>query len=167
MSPLNPSGDPSSAIPSIAEGRARRDRLRAHLRQTARVMDELVTVPGTRFTIGLDPVIGLVPVVGDVIGLGMGVWLVKEAHYGGVPRPILVRMARNLGIDTVAGFVPLVGDLFDMAWRAHTRNRKLVEDWLATQDQPPVLPAPRRRRRWLWLVAAALASVGAWYLWVA
>ncbi len=140
----------------------RRERLRQHLRRSAYWLDERFTIPGTRWTFGLDAIIGLVPVVGDIAGYLLGVWMVLEARAGGVPRPVLQRMLRNLGIEAVAGLVPVVGDIFDVAWRAHSRNRVLVERWLDEQDGPP---PGAERRRWPWLVLLLLAIVAvAWML---
>ncbi len=155
---------PSSELRSAADAvlaRQRRERLRQHLATTAYWMDERFSVPGTRWTFGIDAIIGLVPVVGDLAGYAMGLWMVHEARAGGVPRVVLQRMLRNLGIEAVVGFVPLLGDIFDVAWRAHSRNRVLVERWLDEQDGTP-LPPPRRLWPWVLLVVLGLCAVAFW-----
>ncbi len=140
----------------------RRERLRQHMERTAYWMDERFTLPGTRWKIGFDAIIGLVPVVGDLAGYAMGLWMVLEARAGGVPRAVLRRMLRNLGVEVVIGFVPLLGDLFDVAWRAHSRNRVLVERWLDEQDGvPPELP--RRRGLKIAVLLLVVAGLAYWY----
>ncbi len=127
-------------------------------------LDELVAIPGTRMSIGLDAVIGFVPVVGDLLGFALGLWMVGEARAGGAPPKLQGRMLRNLGLETLVGFVPLLGDLFDVAFRANSRNRALVEDWLDEQER--VLQPPRPRRSLAWrLTATVLVLLVAWAIW--
>lgn len=147
-----PSSEPISAADAALE-QQRRDRLRQHLASTAYWMDERFTVPGTRWTFGIDAIIGLIPVVGDLAGYAMGLWMVHEARAGGVPRTVLQRMLRNLGVEVVVGLIPLLGDIFDVAWRAHSRNRVLVERWLDEQDGTPLAPT---RRWWPWVLLVLL-----------
>jgi hypothetical protein len=80
---------------------------------------------------GLDALIGLIPGVGDVVGAGMSGFIILTAARMGAPAPVLVRMVANVGIDSLIGAVPLAGDLFDVAWRANTRNAALLERHLA------------------------------------
>jgi Domain of unknown function (DUF4112) len=81
-------------------------------------------VLGRRF--GLDALLGLVPVVGDVVSAAMGLYLVWEARNLGLPRWRLWQMAGNVGFDTLVGAVPVAGDLFDFLYRSNTRNLKIV-----------------------------------------
>lgn len=150
---------------AAAEDLQRRERLRRHLQRSAYWLDEWFSIPGTRWTFGLDAIIGLVPVVGDIVGYLLGLWMVLEARAGGVPRPVLQRMLRNLGVEAVVGFVPVLGDVFDVAWRAHSRNRVLVEQWLDEQDGVLLTP---RRRKWPWvLLVLLLIALLAWALYPA
>jgi len=100
------------------------------IRQRVEAMEHLlersITIPGVNFPIGLDFVIGLVPVIGDVITASMGAYIVWEAKNLGMSRWQLTRMAANVGIDTVVGAVPLVGDAFDLVWRSNTKNLKMI-----------------------------------------
>ena len=91
----------------------------------SRVMDELVAVPGTSIRVGLDPLVGLVPVVGDAISAAIGFWLIAEATRFGVPRIVVGRMAANTVVDLAVGAVPLLGDLFDVVSRSNSRNLAL------------------------------------------
>jgi hypothetical protein len=95
-------------------------------RQLARVMDDAVTVPGTRIGLGLDAVIGLVPGIGDVVGSALSGVIVRDAVRARVPLVVLARMGLNLVIDALLGLVPGVGDLLDVAHRANRKNLRLL-----------------------------------------
>lgn len=97
------------------------------LRSFTRVMDDGFRIPGTRFRVGLDPLLGLVPGAGDVVGAVLAGAIVIEAVRRRVPGPTLVRMAFNIAIDTGLGTVPLVGDVFDAVWKANRKNLDLLE----------------------------------------
>jgi hypothetical protein len=103
------------------------DRSLDRLRRLAWWLDEGIRVPGTRFRIGLDPILGLVPGLGDSAGALMGVAILAEASRRGVPRLTLIRMVANIILDTALGSVPLIGDAFDAAWKANARNLRLLE----------------------------------------
>ncbi len=125
-------------------------RLERH-RRLAQVMDDLVRVPGTRVTVGLDPVIGLVPGVGDLTGSAISGLVVVEAVRSRVPVPTLARMGANILVDALLGLVPFVGDLLDVAHRAHRKNVLLLERALASGEDRGA-PTPG-------YVAAAVALV--------
>ena len=109
-------------------GASRAERFRAAERRIGRVthaLDELVAVPGTSVRVGLDPVIGLIPVVGDAVAAIVGVWVIGEAARFGIPRLVLGRMAVNLVVDLAIGAIPFLGDLFDFAFRSNSANLEL------------------------------------------
>lgn len=108
------------------------ERLR-RIRALVRLLDEAVRIPGTNYRVGLDGLIGLVPVAGDLITGGLALWIIREAARLGVPRRTLARMMWNVGIDVAAGTIPAVGDLFDVAWKANRKNLDLLERHLARQ----------------------------------
>ena len=95
-------------------------------RQLARVMDDAVTVPGTRIGIGLDAVIGLVPGIGDAVGSALSSIIVRDAVRARVPMVVLARMGLNLVIDALLGLVPGLGDVLDVAHRANRKNLRLL-----------------------------------------
>lgn len=97
------------------------------LRRVARFLDSAVIVPGTSYRIGLDPVLGLIPGLGDLISPLFGVGVLWQAYDLGVPKIVQVRMLFNMAVDTVVGAVPLAGDLFDFMWKANVRNLALLE----------------------------------------
>jgi hypothetical protein len=162
--PLDTDADASAAADVEAAARLRRVRELSHL------LDSAVAVPGTRFRVGLDPLLGLLPVVGDAPTTLLSAYVVAEAAALGAPRATVARMVGNLVVDAVVGSVPVVGDLFDAAWRANERNVRLLE---ARVDDPGGAGA-RADRRLALLVGAgvalllvalgAAATVAAWWL---
>lgn len=95
-------------------------------RQLAKVMDDAVTVPGTRFGVGLDAVLGLLPGIGDAVGSALSTVIVRDAILARVPMTVLLRMALNLVVDALLGLVPGFGDLLDVAHRANRKNLHLL-----------------------------------------
>ncbi|GAB1543579.1 hypothetical protein NUACC21_62540 [Scytonema sp. NUACC21] len=100
------------------------------LRQLSRIMDKAITVPGTQIGIGLDPILGFIPVGGDFLGIMFSAYIVLEAARLGASTATIGRMVLNIIIDGLLGAIPLVGDLFDFAWTANEYNIKLLEDYL-------------------------------------
>jgi len=105
----------------------------ARIRALARLLDDSLPVPGTNHRIGLDGIIGLVPVVGDAVSALLAAYLISEAAQLGVPRRILARMGFNLAVDFVVGAVPVAGDAFDLIWKANKKNTRLLEKHLASE----------------------------------
>jgi hypothetical protein len=99
----------------------------ARLRRLAHWLDAGVRIPGTNIRFGLDPIIGLIPGIGDSTGAAFGGWILLEAARLGVPRTTLLRIAWNIAVDAVIGAVPFLGDLFDVAWKSNLRNVALLE----------------------------------------
>jgi hypothetical protein len=87
-------------------------------------MDGAIPLPGG-FRIGLDPIIGLVPGLGDMIGAAVSSAIVIQAHRAGIPKATMLRMVANVGIDAVIGAIPFAGDVFDFAFRVNQRNLEL------------------------------------------
>ncbi|HJQ10901.1 MAG TPA: DUF4112 domain-containing protein [Gemmatimonadaceae bacterium] len=108
------------------------------VRVLAQLLDNSITVPGTGWKIGLDPIVGLIPGIGDLIGAVLSAYIILEAARAEVPGFVLVRMLANLGFDTLVGAVPAVGDVFDAAWKSNTRNVALLERHLSKQADVPV-----------------------------
>ena len=100
------------------------------LRRISRLLDNAISIPGTKISFGLDPILGLLPGGGDTITGGIAGYIVVEAARMGVPREILLKMVGNILIDSVAGTVPVVGDLFDVGWKANLKNMELLEKHL-------------------------------------
>jgi hypothetical protein len=105
------------------------------LRNISHVLDNVITIPGTRLRIGIDPILGLLFGGGDLAGSVMSAYIVMEAARYGVPRSTLVRMLTNLLLDAVVGTVPILGDFFDATWKANSRNLALLEAHAANPTQ--------------------------------
>lgn len=139
-------------------------RLRA-LRHTARLLDSAFQVPGTSYRFGLDPVLGLVPVLGDLVSPLFTIGILWQAHDLGIPRVVQLRMLGNVAIDALVGTVPFVGDLFDFAWKSNDMN-------LALLDKHALEESGASRGDWLFvtgltlivLLVAALPFLLAWLL---
>ena len=109
----------------LALGASDESRLR-RLDKLAQLLDTALSIPGTRFRIGLDGLLGLVPGVGDTLGAVFSAYIIFEAARLGFPKGILLRMSGNVAIETVVGAVPILGDIFDIAWKANVRNVALL-----------------------------------------
>lgn len=141
--------------------------VRRRSERLATLLDSAVGIPGTRWRVGLDAVIGLIPGVGDLIGLVLGAWFLVEGARAGAPSALLLRMAGNIALDALAGVIPVVGDIADLAFKANRRNARLL---IAHLDQ---LEGRGSRSRSSWvgyglaalaLLAIPLALYGAWQL---
>lgn len=110
------------------------ERSPAAIRQRVEAMEQLLeksfTMPVINRRFGLDFLLGLVPVVGDVVAAAMGAWIVWEARNLGMPRWKIARMMGNIGLDVALGAVPLVGDAADFFFRSNTRNMKIIRKHL-------------------------------------
>ena len=118
------------------------------LRRLAVLLDDSIPIPGTRFRIGVESIIGLIPGAGDLAGGAFSLYILLQAARMGVPRPLLVRMGTNLVIDVVVGAVPVLGDLFDAGFKANLRNLALLE---RHADRP--VASTRSSRRFVALLA--------------
>jgi hypothetical protein len=135
----------------IPRERAEVDRALAGVRLLAKLLDSVFTIPGTKFRVGLDPLLGLIPVGGDLVGMLVSGYILAVAARLGVSKAVLARMLLNVGADAVAGSVPVVGDVFDAAWRANSKNAALLEQAVAD---------PRGTGRSSgWVVAGVVAAV--------
>jgi len=122
---------PPLSSPVIIEAQRTRDPADiADLQQLADWLDTRFVVPGTGIRFGLDALIGLVPGVGDLVTTALGGYILLRAHELGAPKVLLARMGLNLAVDSIVGAVPLFGDLFDIAFRSHKRNVRLLLNWL-------------------------------------
>jgi hypothetical protein len=135
-------------VPEVGTlGQRRLDRLH----RVGWLLDSSLPIPGTRYRLGIDQVIGLVPGIGDLIGGVLSLYIIIEASRMGVPRGLLARMGWNVAIDTLVGEVPILGDLFDIAFKANIRNLALLDGYLQR-------PAEARRSS-RWFVALLVAGL--------
>ncbi|MGF1535613.1 MAG: DUF4112 domain-containing protein [Elainellaceae cyanobacterium] len=117
------------------------DRLKTlnRIRKFSRLMDTAIGIPGTKFRIGLDPIIGLLPGAGDLITTGLSVYILVMAARFRLPMPLLRGMIFNVALEGILGSVPVVGDIFDAFFKANIRNLAVLEQHL--QDSAPELKA--------------------------
>jgi hypothetical protein len=92
----------------------------------ARLLDQSIALPGG-YRIGIDPIIGLIPGIGDAIGTAFSLYIVYEATRLGIQKRILLRMCGNVFIEMLVGEIPILGDIFDAVWKANVRNVQLIE----------------------------------------
>lgn len=104
------------------------------IRKLSRLMDSAFGIPGTKFRIGLDPIMGLVPGLGDLVGAAFSGYIILLAVQLGIPGSDIRKMIFNAGIETVIGEIPLIGDLFDAYYKANLRNVAILEEYLTQAD---------------------------------
>ena len=100
--------------------------IRQRVEALEKVLERSFNVPGTKMPVGLDAIVGLIPVAGDMIGAAVGLYLVWEARNLGLSKFKLARMLANVGFDTAVGAIPVAGDLFDFVFRSNSKNLKLI-----------------------------------------
>lgn len=101
--------------------------VRRRIEALEKLLEGLVTIPGTRQRLGLDVVLDFIPVGGSVIAAVMGSYLAWEARNLGMPRSTIIRMAGNIGFDALLGAIPLVGAVPDFFFRSNTRNLRIIK----------------------------------------
>lgn len=116
-------------------GNLTREQRIARLEAIAKLLDVAFILPGTNIRYGIDGLIGLIPVVGDIITTAISLWLVREARALGAPWHVTARMLGNVALDGVVGMVPFAGDAFDVMFRANMRNVRLLRRWLDKQPR--------------------------------
>lgn len=126
------------------------------VRRLAHLWDDGFRIPGIPVAFGLDPLVGLVPGVGDAAGALVASYVVLQAARLDVPGLTLLRMLANIAIDTLLGTVPVIGDIFDVVWKANLKNVALIEHHLADSHG-----ARRASRLWLAAVVAVLLLLAA------
>ena len=110
----------------------------ARFEMLAKLLDIAFILPGTKIRYGVDGIIRLIPVIGDVVATAFSLWLVREARALGAPWHVTTRMLGNVAVDGVVGLVPFAGDAFDVLFRANMRNVRLLRRWLDKQPRQQV-----------------------------
>ena len=104
--------------------------VRQRIEAMEKVMERAIAIPVINRPVGLDAIIGLVPVAGDLMGAVMGLYMIWEARNLGMPKWQLARMASNVAFDTAVGAIPVAGDVFDFMFRSNTRNLRIIKKHL-------------------------------------
>ncbi|HEX5828200.1 MAG TPA: DUF4112 domain-containing protein [Candidatus Limnocylindrales bacterium] len=123
----------------------------------AHLLDDLVAIPGTRQRVGLDPIIGLIPFLGDLVSGVVAAWIVLEAARFKLPTIVLLRMIMYATVDFLVGLIPILGDLFDIGFKANTRNLELFH-------RHAVDPGASTASSWAIVGGVALVFVGVLWL---
>lgn len=105
------------------------------LRGISRLLDSQFLLPGTSYRFGLDPILGLIPGIGDLVSPLFTIGILWQARDLALPRVVQLRMIFNVAIDTLLGIVPLLGDLFDFAWKSNDMNLAMLEKY-AYEERP-------------------------------
>lgn len=142
------------------------------LESFAELTDSKFRLPVIGVRIGIESIIGLIPGVGDVIGVLMALYLFGESVRMGTPWRLRLRMLINIGLDFLVGLIPLIGDIADIAFKANTRNVRLLRTWAESHRRPPastltlmLTQTPGRFSRWLPVALMLLVVVAsAWAL---
>ncbi|WP_299409370.1 DUF4112 domain-containing protein [Acaryochloris sp. IP29b_bin.148] len=109
------------------------------LHRLAFVLDNSISIPGTKLRFGLDPILGLLGIAGgsgDVVGGAVGAYIVYQAAQMGIPKEVVGQMVVNILLDSLVGIVPGIGDFLDFTWKANTRNMALVDQHLTVSSTP-------------------------------
>lgn len=144
LSPMTSHRPPTSPIEVLPRDEAR-EHLLAIADLLAKVMDTSIRIPGTSWSIGLDPLLGLIPGIGDAIANLIGTVILGIATRLQLPRIVLTRMSLNLLINGTVGAVPIVGDLFSIWFRSHLRNAALLREAAMKPDR-------ETRADWLYVI---------------
>lgn len=104
--------------------------VRARIEAVELLLERSFRIPGVNMPIGLDAIIGLVPVIGDIVTTALGAYIVWEARNLGLSKWHLTRMGANVAVDTLLGLIPVVGDAADFLYRSNTKNLRIVKKYL-------------------------------------
>lgn len=104
--------------------------IRRRIEAMEAMLEGLFVIPGTNRRVGLDSLVGLIPVVGDLATAAMGAWIVWEARNLDMSKWQITRMAANVGVDTLVGAIPFAGDLFDFLYKSNTKNLRIIRKHL-------------------------------------
>jgi hypothetical protein len=136
------------------------------LRSLQRLLDDAFRVPGTSLRFGWDPILGLVPWLGDALTSVFSCAIILQAHHMRVPRVVQMRMVMNVAIDVIAGALPFVGDVADVFWKSNAKNFNLLEQHARLRSSPGTSfggqaaePRPGTAGDWLFVVGMIAAVV--------
>lgn len=132
---------------------AERQRLQ-RLDNLAEFLDESIRIPGIGYRIGYDALMGLIPGIGDLVGLMFGTYIVLESARFRVPRTTLLRMIANVLLEAAVGTIPLIGDVFDATYKSNVRNLRLLRTRLSAPESAP------KSDRWFFAVLIAIPILG-------
>jgi hypothetical protein len=123
------------SLSGLSFGPLTREQRFARIDALSKLLDVAFVLPGTNIRYGIDGLIGLVPIVGDLLTTAISLWIVREARALGAPKHVVARMLGNVALDGVVGLVPFAGDAFDVMFRANVRNMRILRKWMDKQPR--------------------------------
>jgi hypothetical protein len=135
------------------EEKRKRQGLEPLFKWLALIMDEIIRSPGTKFRFGIDPLIGLIPGIGDTSSALVSAFALIQAARLGVPKILLARMALNILINEIIGIIPVVGDAFSFWFKSNARNYQIIKSHTVT-------PGVTRRGDWIFVFAFLIVLFG-------
>jgi hypothetical protein len=123
------------SLSGLSFGPLTREQRFARIDALAKLLDVAFVLPGTKIRYGIDGLIGLVPIIGDLFTTAISLWIVREARALGAPKYLVARMLGNVALDGVVGLVPFAGDAFDVMFRANVRNIRMLRKWMEKQPR--------------------------------
>lgn len=109
------------------------------LQLVAHLMDRAFTIPGTKIQVGIDSIIGLLPIIGDTVSAAISWYIYSFAKKAGVPLHLRMRMLFNIFIDWLIGIIPFFGDIFDVAWKANTKNVEIISRYYQRHKESDII----------------------------
>lgn len=125
----------SAGFGGMQFGKLTREQRFARIDALSKLLDVAFVLPGTNIRYGIDGIVGLIPVIGDLLTTAISLWIVREARELGAPRHVVARMLGNVALDGVVGIVPFFGDAFDVMFRANIRNMRILRKWMEKQPR--------------------------------
>lgn len=136
---------------SLESDSRKTDQIVTRVRRLSQFLDNAIAIPGTSYRVGIDPLLGLFPGIGDYLGAFFSGYIIFEAARLGASRATLGRMFFNVILETIVGLIPGLGDIFDVFWKANAKNQTLLEQQLASSQM-------REKADW-WFVIALLVGL--------
>jgi hypothetical protein len=134
------------------EEKRKRQGLEPLFKWLALIMDNVIRVPGTQFRFGLDPLLGLIPGIGDTSSALVSAFALIQAVRVGVPKILLARMALNILVNEIVGIVPVIGDAFSFWFKSNARNYEIIKNHRLGTDSP-------RRSDWIFVIGILVLLV--------
>lgn len=123
-------------------------------KEFAQLLDSKFTIPGTNIRFGIDPIVGLLPGVGDVLAGGVSLYFLIQAALLKAKASVLTRMFINILLDVLIGSIPVLGEVFDVYWKANLRNARILDE---LQEHPD--KTTTESRLWVWLVVIQFIAI--------
>lgn len=111
---------------SLPDSENNKQKIISQLKLLSNLLDEAITIPGSNYRIGIDPILGLFPGVGDYLGTFLSGYILFQSTRLGVGKATLLSMTTNILTEMLVGIIPVLGDFFDVTWKANKRNMILL-----------------------------------------